>query len=209
MSTHILAPASLSVGKVEYSDLKKVLAEAHYIGKPGSTAIALGLWQSGELAGVLTFGTVPANNARAICGQDYAASVLELTRLALYDWAPPNSESWFIGQAFAWLRGDRPDVHILLSYADASVGHVGTIYQATNWIYTGRTTGDVYWQCDDGRKLHPRTVGFRDTVKPPGRFMPSPAKHRYVMLLGSRGQRRKLQSLMRWPGLPYPKAGLA
>lgn len=203
----MIDPSSLAVDRVAHAELKTVLAEAHYIGKPGSTSVPLGLWQGGKLAGVLTFGTVPANNARAVCGPEHAASVLELTRLALYDWAPANSESWFIGRAFAWLRANRPDVHILLSYADASVGHVGTIYQATNWVYTGRTTGDVYWQCDDGRKLHPRTVGFRDTIKPPGRFMPSPAKHRYVMLLGTRRERRILCESMRWPSLPYPKAG--
>jgi hypothetical protein len=194
---------SIVVDHIDYGDVKRVLSEAHYIGRPGSTSVRLGLWLDGELAGVITYGTIPKPNSRAICGPDYATRVLELTRLALYDWAPRNSESTFISRSFKWLADHRSDIGILISYADGRYGHVGTIYQATNWIYTGASTGDVIYQCEDGRTLHPRTVGWVDL--PPGRWIPAGNKHRYVRFLGSPTQKRILRRALRWPSLPYPK----
>lgn len=191
------------MGVVDFATVKKVLAEAHYIGRPGSTSVRLGLWLDESLAGVITYGTIPRPNSRAICGPKYEASVLELTRLALYDWAPANSESAFIAASFRHLREVRPDIKILVSYADSRYGHVGTIYQATNWIYTGSSTGDVVYRCDDGRILHPRTVGWKGL--PPGRWIPAGNKHRYVMFLGSKSDRRALEKDFRWRSLPYPK----
>jgi hypothetical protein len=182
---------------------KEVLAAAHYIGRPGSTSVRLGLWIDNALAGVITYGTIPRPNARAICGPEYAPNVLELTRLALYDWAPRNSESRFIAESFRHLRMERPDIFILISYADGRHGHVGTIYQATNWIYTGSSTGDVIYRCEDGRTLHPRTVGWTDL--PPGRWIPAGDKHRYVQFLGTPHRKRALRRALRWPDLPYPK----
>lgn len=197
--------SACSVAPVTYQVAKGVIAEAHYIGRLGSTSVSLGMHQHDKLAGVMCFGTIPRNNAASICGPERAKQVLELTRLALYDWAPGNSESWFIGQAFAHLTVARPDVSILISYADASVGHAGTIYQATNWIYTGKSTGDVFWQCDDGTVLHPRTTGWDKSKLPPGKWRPSPGKHRYVNFLGGPAQRRRLRRELRWASLPYPK----
>lgn len=192
-----------TVAPVDFSTVKKVLAEAHYIGRPGSTSVRLGLWIGGDLAGVLTYGTIPRPNSRAICGPEYEAQVLELTRLALYDWAPHNSESWFIGQSFKHVIVQRPATRILVSYADGRHGHVGTVYQATNWIYTGSSTGDVVYQCEDGRTLHPRTVGWKDL--PPGKWVPAGNKYRYVQFVGDKAQRREARKNLRWSSLPYPK----
>jgi hypothetical protein len=193
-----LEPRRCHVAEVTYATVKTVLAEAHY----------LGLYVDNALAGVITFGTIPKNNASSICGPDRAPSVLELTRLALYDWAPKNSESWFIAHAIHELRRIRPDIHILISYADQSVGHVGTIYQATNWLYTGASTNDVVYVCETGEVLHPRTIGRRKGDLPAGKWRAAPAKHRYVKFLGSRTYRHALAAEMRWESLPYPRLDL-
>jgi len=200
----VFDPARCYVRHVSYGTIVTVLAEAHYIGTPGATSVSLGMYVDHTIAGVITFGTIPRNNASAICGPGDADSVMELTRLALYDWAPKNSESWFIAQAFDWLRRGRPDVNILISYADGAVGHVGTIYQATNFIYTGTSTNDYVYHCDSGEVLHPRTTGRRSEL-PPGRWRPSAEKHRYVTFLGSRATRKRLRSQLRWDALDYPK----
>lgn len=199
-------PSRCHVEVISYQDAAGVIRDAHYIGKLGSTSVALGLFIDGVLAGAIAFGTIPRNNARSICGPDEATKVLELTRLALYDFAPKNSESWFIGQAFKWLTANRPDINILISYADSGVGHCGTIYQATNWILTGKSTGDYVYHCEDGTTLHPRTTGWDKSLLPPGRFKPSSFKYRYVTFLGSAPRRRALRRALRWKALPYPQA---
>lgn len=200
----VFDPARCYVREVNFETVVRVLAEAHYIGTPGSTSVRLGLYVDDVLAGVLTYGTIPGNNAVAVCGPEHKLAVMELTRLALYDWAPRNSESWFIGQTFRWMEHNRPDVSILLSYADSAVGHVGTIYQATNWIYTGASTNDMVYRLDGGDVLHARSAHRKPL--PPGKWVAVSAKHRYVNFLGGRKQRRALRRILRWPELAYPKA---
>lgn len=201
----VFDPSRCHIAAVSYDTATQVLSTEHYIGTPGATSVALGLYVDHVIAGVITFGTIPRNNAEAICGPLNARQVMELTRLACYEWAPRNSESWLIAQAFQWLRANRSDVTILVSYADGSVGHVGTIYQATNWIYTGASTNDYVYHCDSGDILHPRTTGRMRNDLPPGRWRPSAAKHRYVTFLCSPSKRRQLRRALRWPALPYPK----
>lgn len=193
------------VRPVSYGLAQSVVREAHYLGKLGSTSVSLGMFIDGIPAGIVAFGTVPANNAAAICGEEHSAHVLELTRLALFDWVPRNGESWLIAQSIRWLRLNRADIEICISYADSTVGHCGTIYQATNWVYTGASTGDVVWECDNGIVLHPRTTGYSTDRLPPGHFRPAGAKHRYVTFIGAPARRRTLRANLRWPALPYPK----
>jgi hypothetical protein len=195
---------SIRVTGVSREEIETVIADTHYIGRPGSTSVSLGLWLDDDLAGVITYGTIPAPNARAICGPEWEQRVLELTRLAVYDWAPRNTESRFIAESFRYLRDARPDVSILISYADSGYGHVGTIYQATNWIYTGISGGDVLYRCADGRLLHPRTVGW-DDLPEGGGWVASSKKHRYVQFLGSAREKRVLRRDLRWSPLAYPK----
>ena len=64
--------------------------------------------------------------------------VYELNRLWISDGLPKNIESRFIGWCLRELKRIRPNT-ILVSYADGSKGHVGIVYQATNWTYTGQS----------------------------------------------------------------------
>lgn len=197
-------PSRCMVRPVNYETVRIVLADVHYIGRPGATSISLGVYADHMLGGVITFGTIPKNNAESICGPVHADGVMELTRLALYDWLPRNSESWFIARSFDWLMANRPDIAVLVSYADSSVGHAGTIYQATNWIYTGTSTNDYVFEDASGTTLHPRTTGRMRGPMPAGTWKPVAAKHRYVIFIGPR--RRQLRRALRWAPLSYPKS---
>ena len=50
------------------------------------------------------------------------------------DWLPANSESKVLGVTPPELRR-HTSVKFLVSYADPAEGHLGTVYQATNWLY--------------------------------------------------------------------------
>src|SRR6266704_432036 len=62
--------------------------------------------------------------------------------------APANSESWFLRECFRFLATD--GIARVVSFADPVprivsgrtlfVGHVGTIYQSSNAVLTGRST---------------------------------------------------------------------
>jgi hypothetical protein len=82
--------------------------------------------------------------------------VLELRRLALVDAAPKNSESFFIGRCLWWLK-KHTQVETIISYADPSQGHSGTIYRASGFTLEGETGGGsiVLWR---GREYHARSL---------------------------------------------------
>lgn len=87
--------------------------------------------------------------------------VISLSRLAVDDTAPQNTTSMLVGRSIRALHASRRWV-ALLTYADTSQGHAGTIYRATNWIDCGLTKPKERWiDPRDGRqvstKMGPKT----------------------------------------------------
>ena len=81
---------------------------------------------------------------------------LELRRLVCIDDTPKNTESYFIGQTFRWLR-EYTDMEVIVSFADTHYGHDGVIYKATNFEYLGETSkGQVLMV--DGKEMHSRSM---------------------------------------------------
>ncbi|EPH46910.1 hypothetical protein ABT390_33790 [Streptomyces aurantiacus] len=84
---------------------------------------------------------------------------LECSRFVLLDECPANSESWFLARCFEALLTH--GVRGIVSFADPvprrsntgaliAVGHVGTIYQASNAAYCGRATARTVKLLPDG-----------------------------------------------------------
>lgn len=98
----------------------------------------------------------------------------------------------------------------LISYADPTEGHIGTIYQATNWLYTGLSQGTPLYDIGNGRLYHSRTlsqifgthsVKYLQRQGIPVRLVPQHGKHRYVYFLDPSWRER-----LKATALPYPKA---
>ena len=159
---------------------EELIIRHHYLHRSCHILWAFGIEVEGEIRGVLTIGKPCSDTAcRGVCGKERAKDVFELNRLWLHDSLPPNSESQFVGFILRKLRQTNPSL-ILLSYADSLKAHVGFVYQATNWIYTGQT------------------IRWKDKVAA-GEFERT-AKHRYVWLANADDRQ-----LMKWKPLPYPK----
>ncbi len=117
------------------------LVRAHYLHKwPGVVTMTLALMEGSIPIGTIVF-AMPPRETMVRYRVDLA---WELARLFILDCTPKNTESWFIARAVEFVRKNRPDVGLLVSYADPSAGHSGTIYRAANWIADGCT--------DQGRK---------------------------------------------------------
>ena len=109
------------------------LLKKHYAKRIPQIMFAFGLYESDELLGVVTYG-IPASPSlcMGICGKDYSAKVLELNRVCLLN-NDKNQASFLVANSIKLL----PKPTIVVSYADTNKGHVGYVYQATNFIYTG------------------------------------------------------------------------
>lgn len=125
---------------VRWADRSQVnhLIQKHYLHKwPGVCVATLGLLAEDQTTfiGVIVFALPPRETAKR-----YGVGLVwELARLFIEDITPKNTETWFMARAIALIKKKRPDVELLVSYADPSMNHTGTIYKAGNWISDGRT----------------------------------------------------------------------
>ena len=90
---------------------------------------------------------------------------MELRRLVCIDDTPKNTESYFIGKTFKWLK-QNTDVEVIVSFADQHYGHSGVIYKATNFEYIGETASARILMVD-GKEYHSRSLN--QTARPYGR----------------------------------------
>ena len=202
------------VEKIDTKLGKEFVKEHHYSHGIHNGPMCYGLLDGSNLVGVLAFAT-PCSEAvcASVFGVEYKRSVTELHRLVLLDEIPKNTESWFISRVLKQFKKDRPNYNAVLSFADATQGHIGVIYQATNAIYAGMSGKATFFLDETGRLRHPRQNGHNITKeeaqdrgwKPVKRE----GKHRYLYLLpNDKRHKKELVKTLMLPSLTYPKAML-
>ena len=192
------------------------LLKIHYAKRIPSISYAYGLFWNGDLVGVVTYGTPPSSTLRSgVCGEEYISNVLELNRLVLLN-NRPNEASLLISRSLKLL----PRKQVVVSYSDTAQDHFGTIYQATNWLYTG-TSKPLYDYALKNSTRHNYSIG--DSVAgAPNRakalkekygddfyLKKRSLKHRYVTFTGTKMDKKIMRRALRYEILPYPKKSLA
>ena len=187
---------------------RKLIERNHYLHSlPGGTHLTFGVFDNKNLAGALTLGAGPFNAPSLVNGAT-AGDCLTLSRLWLSDELPPNSESRVLGLVIRALRRDT-SLKFLLTYADPAQGHLGIIYQASNWIYNGLSDAMPLYDLGDGRLRHSRSLshsfGTHSMRHFAQRGVPIKAvqqsrKHRYIYFLDPTWRKRILAEVF-----PYPK----
>ena len=170
------------------------LLKKHYAKRMCPISFAFGLYDDEQLIGVVTYG-MPASPylCMGVCGIDYKDKVLELNRLCLND-GVKNGASFLVSKSLQML----PKPTIVVSYADTAMGHVGYIYQASNFLFTGTTKERTDMAGQDGK--HSRHSFGNSEIR-----INRSAKHRYVYFVGSKSQKNNLLKQLNYEILPYPK----
>jgi hypothetical protein len=184
---------NLEVRKISYHDALPMINNIHYARRVPSIQFSFGLFDGETMIGVVTYGQ-PASPSlcKGIAGDENRNKVLELNRLVLISNSPKNSASMLVGRSLKQL----PKNMFIVSYADAEGwGHVGYVYQATNWLYTGMTKRrtDIYAGGKHAR--HYEEKEKRRQIRT--------AKHRYVYLTGNK--KKQLKELKYPVYKDYPK----
>jgi len=165
---------------------------------PAVKLFKLGVWENEQFIGVIIFSTganpnlhKPYNVGKFEC--------CELSRIALKEHNACISK--IVKIAILILKKQSPKIRLIVSFADQNQGHLGIIYQAGNWIYTG-TTGCDYHYFYKGRWVHRRQlhslgISSKDYR---GRKKKTLGRHRYLYPL-KKPMRKQIESLRQ----PYPK----
>ena len=166
---------------------------------PKSKLAKIGVWEAGEFIGVILFGV----GATRQLVQRYGLKPeqgCELVRVALTQ--HQNTVSRIVSIALRILKAEFQGLRLVVSFADPEHSHVGGIYQAGNWIYTGNSqASDEY--IVNGKRYQGRS--FRNNYKglehhPAVQVVQGSSKYRYVYPLDAE-MRAKIQPLAK----PYPK----
>jgi hypothetical protein len=204
----------IEVREVERSVCDDLVLNVHYAGRYPSVSRSFAAYEDGDLLGCVTYGSPFSSTLRkGIAGAEFADKVIELNRLALYE-NQHNLASILVGHSLRVLRqdGDR----IVVSFADTSQGHVGVVYQATNFMYCGLSAKRTDWTIRGQEHLHGQTVSdmfrgqkgraslLRERYGDDFYLKPRPRKHRYIRLLGSKTFKRKVMRNLKYKIEPNP-----
>jgi hypothetical protein len=181
----------------------------HYSRKmPNAKLVRIGVWEGKRFVGAILYGCGANRHIGRPFGLE-STEVAELVRVAL---APGREHptSRCVAVSLKLVKRQSPGLKLVVSYADSRQGHVGTIYQATNWLYL-EASSQSYLRVR-GEIVHPRTL--YDRYGPGGQSLPwlqkhvdsqaervpMEPKHKYVWPFDKK-LRRQLEAIAQ----PYPK----
>ena len=120
-----------------------------------NTKLVFGLYYNDDLIGSVIYSLPSRNQITKSLDRCYViGNVFELSRLVLIDGLPKNTGSYLIGKTVRHIKRVLKDVKALVSYADTTEGHEGTIYKASNWIEVGKTAKNYHYEDEKGNRMH-------------------------------------------------------
>ena len=208
------------VERVSRSIARNIILRYEWLGTMGSSGVFYGIMFGSHCAGVCCLALKGSGTAGPTVARKFGVAqerLVTLARGACVHWAPKGANSklvsWTCRLASNASLGD-----LIIAYSDSDAGEIGTIYQACNWTYIGKThrPAGAEFVSPQGRVLNSQSIGayarksglrFRDYVgllrqrgwAPQG----SNPKGRYVIQIAKKNATlaRRIKSM----ALPYPK----
>lgn len=171
-----------------YAAAKYAVEKWHYSRRmPKSKIVRIGVWEKGQFLGCLIYGVGATEKLVSPYGLSKWEGC-ELCRVALRSHDAPVTR--IMAVSLRMLKKLSPGLRLVVSFADPNENHSGVIYQAGNWLYTGKSAGCNFYQDKAGKQVRPSDC--RPVFKE--------GKHRYLMPL-DKEMREQIEKLRK----PYPK----
>jgi hypothetical protein len=229
-------PSKVYLRQINKSIAKDIIVKNHYTHKWSLCQVAYGVFYKTDqenqhfdgtddkLIGCVIYGQPVGRSAAASLSDSLSIDeVFELTRLFIHDGYGRNIESYCISQSFKLLNREFPKIKAVLSYADGEQGHKGVIYQATGFLYQGNSSLALMPNYSLSLKgppnyewMHSRSVTskwgscnidhLKRCIGKTFWLKKESTKHRYVIFIGSRVEKKKLTKSLKHPVLVYPKS---
>lgn len=170
-------------------DTYPFLLDIHYAHRIPSISYAFGLIKDDTLVGVVTYGTPPSSTLRSSLEKKYNKKCLELNRLCL-EYNNKNEASFLVGRSIRLLPKDI----VIVSFADPSQGHEGTVYKAANFQYLGLSAKRTDWVIEGKEHLHGISIAdefrgipnrgklLREKYGDRFKLVPRVQKHKYIYI---------------------------
>ena len=131
---------------------------------PKTTKYALGVYIDDVLEGTITlgYGTRPKHTIKKMFPSLDTNDYLEIGRMCINNDYKTNTESQMLSKTMKWVKKNLPHIKLIFTWANGLLGKIGTVYQASNFLYGGYIITECYVM--NGYQLHPR--GFKQLYHP-------------------------------------------
>lgn len=145
----------LKVDYCNYQAARYAVMRWHYSrSMPVGKLYKLGVWEGEKFIGAVLFGLgANKNMGNPLYLKQF--EYCELVRVALDKHTEPVTK--IISICLRILKKDNPKLKAVISYADPEIKHLGIIYQAGNWLYTGCSAPSTVF-IHNGKKVHSRVT---------------------------------------------------
>ena len=192
-------------------------ARFEHLGNCGLGVWHYGTFFNGQLVSAVSFGPTSFNLQRsylANIANKYNCRIIQLTRGGTRFDARKNTSSKTLSLAFKEIR-KRFGNTIVVAYSDTKWNEIGTIYQATNFLYLGKTNpkgqanyiinGRTMSGWTVRKKFHTRDMAkILEIDKNAKRLLLTP-KHMYVYICAGKTIKRRVIKDLHGETKPYPK----
>ena len=149
---------------IVWKEAKEFIVKHEWLGKMGlyPTHIFTARYK-GILAGVVIM-DMP-NAFSKLLGEDTKKIERLISRGACISWSPKNLASALISYSMKWMV-EHTRFRLFVAYSDVEAKELGTIYQASNFYYIGRSSGAAkQYQVEDGSWKSDRYFRSRSVYK--------------------------------------------
>jgi len=172
-----------TVRRIKREDTRTFLYFIHYARRMPQITYAFGLFENNNLIGVCTFG-YPASPSliKSLLKDSENKILLELNRLCLKpEYNGKNYGSYFVSKCLKLL----PNETYVVSYADSGWSHCGYVYQATNWLYTGKQEERFAKYCNGKHARHQERFDseYKQLIS---------SKYRYIYMVGDKRTKKDM-----------------
>ncbi len=188
-----------------------------HLGNPGLGVYHWGAFMGEEMVASVSFGTpccAPHRGLIAELAKQFDLRVFQLTRGGTSPSAQRNTASWMIAKGLYNLRQLAGNC-LVVAYADPQFNEIGTIYQASNFVYIGKSdpknqskyilNGEVMSGWKVLRKFGTRCMSRLQEIDPKVIKIPLTPKFRYVYPVAPKLIKHGLFKELKKAMKPYPK----
>jgi len=206
----------VAVKRIDFLLAKRFFERYEHLGNCG-----LGVWHWGAFVGkdliaAVSFGTAcfAANRgAISLIAKQFGIHVYQVCRGGTAPDAPFNTPSYMTSSGLRELQDLRGNC-LVVAYADREYNEIGTIYQACNALYTGRTKPKnqsnyrIHGRMMSGwlvrKKFGTRSLSALKLIDPNAVKVLLNRKYRYVFVQVSKQLRKQVLEALHPLTLPYP-----
>lgn len=150
--------SDIIIKEIDRNTAKQFLEKYHYSGTIGNNNYHIGAFLGDTLIATCGFGQITRLESVSKL-QLHRGEYTELTRFCIKPgYNINNMASWFLSKSIKMLAKHNKNIKSIITFADNTYGHTGTIYKACNFKEIGKTAPS-YWYVDvGGWGIHKKTV---------------------------------------------------